>query len=426
MPPTSLLPKIFAAVFFLAGLYQLSAYISIPELPQRDPFPPTDKPKSTWFSDAIKAPPLATPEDDEEAPPDAIPHVQTIPSSPSIPLHNYTRIHIPHGPTQCMPHFSSTWRAAAQSRNTSCSTSAPFSVHETHRVAFASITTGAAIPAYQRAILSQMFHAAVHDSSIHIMCDALTDGMFNKIAFLLHLVMTEMLKPAESRLEWIMWIDRDVIVLDACRPLSAFLPPRDDEAFDKIQLVINHDSSGLNAGVFIFRVSEWTMQYLNRVLAFRYFRPDVELAFAEQTAMDIVMKEEEEEEGGKDRVVQVPWYWFNAYPDGGDSVRGYKENSVREGLEWFRARRGDFAVHFAGDEGRVERMMEWEDVIEEVGNVWVGETRRDISREVEEYWKSWKEGSLTVKQREGGDDAEGEDEEKRGNDKKGEMREVKR
>lgn len=42
----------------------------------------------------------------------------------------------------------------------------------------------------------------------------------NKPAFILNLLMQEMLKPAHQRLEWIQWVDRDTLILDPCRPVS--------------------------------------------------------------------------------------------------------------------------------------------------------------------------------------------------------------
>lgn len=128
-----------------------------------------------------------------------------------------------------MPSFDSKLKELAAERTESCAKHAPFVTQETHRVALASITTGKPVEAYQRAIRTQMFQSAVHKSPIHILCEQLMDGAWNKIAFLLNL-MNEMLKPLASRLEWIMWMDRDAIILDPCRLLSASCPPTHHES----------------------------------------------------------------------------------------------------------------------------------------------------------------------------------------------------
>lgn len=296
-----------------------------------------------------------------------------------------------------MPKFDKKLQETALARNESCSKHAPFPSSENRRVAFASITTGKPEDAYQRAIESQMFHSAVHGSVTHVLCEQLADGAWNKIAFLLNLVMNEMLKPEDERLEWIMWIDRDAIVLDACRPLSAFVPPATPE-FEKVNLITNHDGFGFNAGVFMFRVSTWSLELFSTILSFRYYRPDEDLILAEQTAMEKITREDK----WKDSVVRVPWYWFNAYPDEKDSMENYRDNKQPPDLEWFRARRGDFVVHFAGDEGRSGRMPKWLDMLAEVGNIWEGgKVARDISDEIEKYWISWANNSLSDTQLEG-------------------------
>lgn len=289
-----------------------------------------------------------------------------------------------------MPHFNSWWERLATTRKESCAKHAPFDTHENRRVALATITTGEPKEAYDRAILSQMFHAAVHETSAHVLCEQLADGAWNKIAFLLNLVMNEMLEPEESRLEWILWIDRDAIILDPCRPLSSFLPPNISE-FDHVNLITNNDEIGLNAGVFLFRVNEWSVQLFNTILAFRYYRPEEDLVLAEQTAMEKVLQEPR----WQGEYVQVPWYWFNAYPAPDDSVEDFEAGTEPDDLEWFRARKGDFVVHFAGDEGRSERMVQWLNVVEGM-DVWeAGDAKTDVSTEIRQYWESYRARNLT-------------------------------
>lgn len=413
-PPGSVLPKVLIAVLFLAILYQLSPDRTVSRSSDLLATTPGENSRGTWFQDAIKT---QDGDDEEEQSPaqivgSVIP-VTLLPAAiatrsrndqyegakarPTSAVTNgldYSRIHVSYGPTKCMPTFDDSLKKAAIERNRSCTAHAPFPAEESRRVAFASITTGKPLEAYQRAILSQMFHSAVHGSSMYVLCEQIIDSTWNKIAYLLNLVINEMLKPEDERLEWMMWIDRDAIVLDACRPLSSYIPPATSE-FDKIQLITNNDAIGLNNGVFLFRVSQWSVSYFNTVLAYRYFRPDDDLQLAEQSGMEKIMQEEK----WKDSVVRVPWYWFNAYPDEENSVEKYKEGLEPEDLEWFRARRGDFIVHFAGDDGRSGRMLEWLNMLQEIGNVWEkGNIKRDISEEIQEYWASWKNGTLTEKQ----------------------------
>ncbi|KAJ4372010.1 hypothetical protein N0V83_003783 [Neocucurbitaria cava] len=423
-PPGSLLPRVLVAILAIGIIYQLPIFPTVPQITGPNSMKlgdsnVNDNPEVTWFQDAIKAPEAESDEEDESptltypsggissqgafsqtspsadfsAASSSMASTSNTPDNANPALDN-NQTFVSYGQTQCIPDFGDTLKQLAIVRNESCTKHAPFPAEETRRVAFASITTGKPEEAYQRAIQSQMFHSAVHGTSIHVLCEQLSDGAWNKIAFLLNLVMNEMLKPEDERLEWIMWIDRDAIVLDACRPLSAFVPPATKE-YENINLITNNDAIGLNAGVFMFRVNEWSISLFNTILAFRYFRPHEELILAEQTAMEIIVKEDK----WKDGVVRVPWYWFNAYPDEEKSVEKYKEGLEPEDLEWFRARKGDFVVHFAGDDGRSSRMPGWLDMLEEVGNVWEkGEVGRDITEEIKEYWSSWESGTLTSSQ----------------------------
>lgn len=394
--PGTLLPKILIGVLVIAIFFQLQSSPSASVVQpgnvesvlsglEDGSQPPT------WFQDAKPADEVK--DDSNDTPPPRLKADPTPSADTTTAFRDYEKTFVSYGATQCLPDFDKAMKAAVEERTQSCSKHTPFSTQETRRTAFATITTGDTEDAYQRAILSQMFASAVHGTSTHVLCEQLSDGAWNKIAFLLNLVMNEMLKPAQERLEWIMWIDRDAIVLDPCRPLSSFLPPNTTD-YEDVNLITNNDGWGLNAGVFIFKVNDWATDLFNTILAYRYFRPDDELILAEQTAMETIISEEK----WKKNVVRVPWYWFNAYPDEDDSVNRYRQGLEPEDLEWYRARMGDYVVHFAGDDGRsgAGRMPDWLDMLQEVGNIYeTNEPNREVTLEVKEYWDNWLNKSLT-------------------------------
>jgi mannan polymerase II complex MNN10 subunit len=254
--PGNLLPKILVGLLVIGIFFQLSwSTSSKPAVrkPTAEPVPTTldDGTHRDWFEDAKKANQI---EDEDTVPPQYFAdkpasHDSSKPTTPSPSALDYSKIFVSYGTSKCMPDFSDKMKAAAIERNHTCAKYAPFPAEETRRTAFATISTGKTAEAYQRAIQSQMFASAVHGTSTHLLCEQLSDGAWNKIAFLLNLVMNEMLKPEAERLEWVMWIDRDAILLDPCRPLSSFLPPNTEE-FKDINLITNNDAFGLNAGVF--------------------------------------------------------------------------------------------------------------------------------------------------------------------------------
>lgn len=98
----------------------------------------------------------------------------------------YNQSFFSYGYTKCLPPFTKPMLPEAIDRYISCTQYAPFQIQETQRVAFASITTGRRQEAYDRAIQSQMFHAAVHDSTIHVLCEQLSEGPWNKIGTRIH------------------------------------------------------------------------------------------------------------------------------------------------------------------------------------------------------------------------------------------------
>ncbi|KAJ4372249.1 hypothetical protein N0V83_004023 [Neocucurbitaria cava] len=213
------------------------------------------------------------------------------------------------------------------------------------------------------------------------MCDPIVDNLWNKPAFILELLMREMLKPAKERLEWIQWADRDTIILDQCRPISSFLPPEttntspfssawwrpksnsnnqqnhpEGAGLNTTHLLVNNDLNGLNNGVFLLRVHPWSISLFTAILAFRHYKPDVELPFTEQSAMENVLATPE----FNSQVRFVPQSWFNAYPpEGGAEAFVNREGDRGEELKEEQVRRGDYLVHFAGHEDKGRAMEEW-------------------------------------------------------------------
>ncbi|EUC41706.1 glycosyltransferase family 34 protein [Bipolaris oryzae ATCC 44560] len=410
----SLVPKILLGILSLCIFYQVYWLEPEPVALQQ-----SDISKSTWFQDAQKpqsqdvqgsnSPTLSASDVFIPLPPSsstpslfvtsALLASSTSASSASstpTPSLDYSKTHISYGHTQCMPDFDKHWRQQAVIRKESCAKHAPFETKETRRVALSSITTGKKVEAYQRAVQSHMLHAAVHDISAHILCEDLADGAWNKIAFLLHLVQNELLKPKNKRLEWILWIDRDAIIIDPCRPLSSFLPP-DTPEYANVNLIVNRDAGDLNAGLFLFKVNEWSANLFSTILGYRYYRPDDKLPSAEQTAMSRLISEP----AWAGKVAWVPWYWFNAYPAPNNSIVDFAAGNEPKSLKWFQARKGHFVVHFAGDDGRSARMLEWEDVIETM-DVWrEGTAKVDVTAEVKRYWDAFRSGALKLWQKTG-------------------------
>lgn len=250
---------------------------------------------------------------------------------------------------------------------------------------------------YQKAFQTHLLHNLIHGTELHAMCDPIVDDLWNKPTFLLNLLMHEMMKPENKQLEWIMWVDRDTLILDQCRPMSSFLPPEpsrygewwkrsDDFNLDvtdnTTHLLVNNDFNGLNNGVFLLRVNSWAIQLFTAILAFRHYKPDVELKFTEQSAMEKVISEEE----FRKNIQVVPQHWFDGYSKG--QAGHFKDRKDEDELGEEHIRRGDYLVHFAGVQKRDEAINSWLDMLKELPDVWENRSvQRDISKDVAKFWK---------------------------------------
>jgi hypothetical protein len=57
---------------------------------------------------------------------------------------------------------------------------------------------------YEKALETHIRHAKRHGYPMYVGRENAADGMFNKIAFILHIVLQELYKPADERIEWLL------------------------------------------------------------------------------------------------------------------------------------------------------------------------------------------------------------------------------
>lgn len=196
---------------------------------------------------------------------------------------------------------------------------------------------------WERAIRTHEIHDKIHGYRLHVLRQSLMDDVWSKPAYVLSLLLREMSKPEGERLEWLIWVDADTVILNPLIPIETFLPPPGPE-FEDIHLVYSNDWNGLNNGVFPVRVSRWAIELFSAIVSYRHYHPDEVLTFRDQSAMDNLMKEPR----FRRNIVQAPQRWFNAY-----------QGELNETLAPHQIRRGDLLVHFAGVIDRKSRMGYW-------------------------------------------------------------------
>ncbi|CAK1356716.1 unnamed protein product [Cercospora beticola] len=277
----------------------------------------------------------------------------------------------------------------------------PGSASTQPRIGTVTVAHGPSLKAYNLALQTHLNYNNLHSYPTHLLSQPILPGLWTKESYLLEILLHELAKPDRStRLSWLVWFDADTIIMNNRIPLETFLPPDDQEPkgfAHEIQMLYTRDWNGLNNGVFFLRVSQWSVEFLSAVLAFRTFKPDEELRFTEQSAMENVMRMKKFEKG----VVEVPPMWFNSYePD-----EGKKEKGEEDGFGY---RRGQLLVHFAGVGDKEKEIGKWLGALErskEEFEVEVGET--NLGKQVEEFWRGveeeWLQNGGGGKQKEGND-----------------------
>ncbi|KAL4984894.1 hypothetical protein BDW68DRAFT_180210 [Aspergillus falconensis] len=196
---------------------------------------------------------------------------------------------------------------------------------------------------YERALQSHRRHAQKWGYGMEVLQNEIATGYWNKPSYLLALVIRELSRPVNERVEWLMWVDADSIIINPQIPLELFLPP---STLDGIHMVASKDHKGLNTGIFFLRVHEWSVRFLIETLAYPIYNSRVDLDVqVDQNAMANVLNQSSYREG----VTYLPRTWINTY-EWAHAYEGY---------------RGNMLVHFPGlGEKRWERMEAWLDVVE--------------------------------------------------------------
>lgn len=224
---------------------------------------------------------------------------------------------------------------------------------------------------WERAIRTHEEHDRLHGYRLHVLRQQLLDDVWSKPAYILSLLLRELSKPESERLDWLFWVDADTVILNPYVPIETFLPPPGSE-FEDVHLLYSNDWNGLNNGVFPVRVNQWAVKLFTAIVAFRHYKPDEQLVFRDQSAMDMVMKEPQ----FVHNIVQAPQRWFNAY-----------QGEHNETLAPFQIRRGDLLVHFAGVPNREERMGYWLDRAEQHLDDWeVPVKSTSYPQERKDFW----------------------------------------
>jgi hypothetical protein len=241
-----------------------------------------------------------------------------------------------------------------------------------HGIGKCTVMHGKYGPGHSPALDTHLRHSEIHHYPIFVLDRPIVDGLWTKEAALLAVLLHEMSKPEEMRLRWLMWFDADTLVVNPLVPAEAFLPPPD--ALDGVNLLVTADWNGLNNGVFFLRVSAWSVALLADILAYPSYKPDEDLPFTEQSAMERMIQDPRHASG----VVYVPPRWFNSYPRCED-----------EAWTKYQVEKGDMMLHFAGVGDRPRMMRAFYDHVAEDRGKWeVPFSETALPEEIAGFWRN--------------------------------------
>lgn len=149
-------------------------------------------------------------------------------------------------------------------------------------------TFGEPDPPYENAIASHKLHNEIHGYPHFILRERMLRGLWSKHAYIMTIIGNELAKPKDERLAWVLWHDRDTVLMNPQIPLDIFVPP--SPAFDNIHMLVTNDRNGLNNGVFLCRVSSASFKFFASALSIREYQPEIQLKYTEQSGMEEVIK----------------------------------------------------------------------------------------------------------------------------------------
>jgi hypothetical protein len=154
------------------------------------------------------------------------------------------------------------------------------------RIGKVTATFGEPDPPYEDAIQSHQIHNEIHGYPHYILREHMIRGLWSKHGWIMTIIGEELAKPEDERLQWLMWHDRDTVLMNPQLPLEIFLPP---DEFHGVHLLVTNDRNGLNNGVFLIRIGQWAFKMFASALSIREYLPDVELKYTEQSGMEEVI-----------------------------------------------------------------------------------------------------------------------------------------
>ena len=152
---------------------------------------------------------------------------------------------------------------------------------------------------------------------------------------------------------WVFWMDPDSLVMNSEKRIEDIVPGSGDA-----DLIITRDPNGYNAGMWMVRNSNWTMQFLNDWWSMTSFiLPPGQVRSGDNFALEELLGQKNDRD---EHVYVAPQCAFNSYT--WNSVRKNWRKYIwdRQSMVAGMYREGDFVVHFAGMEDKMAFIQSYE------------------------------------------------------------------
>ncbi|KAK3065485.1 hypothetical protein LTS18_006196 [Coniosporium uncinatum] len=153
---------------------------------------------------------------------------------------------------------------------------AGFPSNRNAKIAKASMLFGETNELFERALESHRLHNEIYGYPMVVLRESVSVGYWNKLSWLLSLVVLELGKVEEERVDWLMYIDPSTILLNPTIPLHIFLPPSDPQ-FAPFSFIGARHAGELAPTTFFLRVSPWSVKLLVKAMAIPLIDPEAEL-----------------------------------------------------------------------------------------------------------------------------------------------------
>ncbi|KAK5040352.1 hypothetical protein LTS07_000850 [Exophiala sideris] len=184
------------------------------------------------------------------------------------------------------------------------------------KIGTVSVLWGTVPEAYHRAVARFAQYSRRYNYELSVLERSVGSGHWSKTLHLMYLILRELEKPDEDRLEWLLWFDADVILINQEIPLETFLPNTSNPLYEDIRFVAARDGGGnnggasLNSGVFFARVHIDSVRIFAKAYAYHLYHPDANFGNTyDQTALQLVLMEDQ----NRRHVLWEPHSWFNPH-----------------------------------------------------------------------------------------------------------------